>query len=103
MHNAEHGGQYGAIFMDPRREVLEGAANALGGLDIMIKNAGGISAGRIRATSPSEIEAMLNVDLLAPILLSLTALPSLRSGSCPDQRSRCHRIVPVHRISATAS
>jgi len=46
-----------------RALTLRQALDALGGLDILINNAGGVRAGRIEATSPSEIEAMLNVDL----------------------------------------
>lgn len=56
------------------------ALDALGGLDIPVNNAGGVRADRIEATSQSEIEAMLNVDLLAPILLTRAALLSLRAG-----------------------
>jgi len=65
-----------------RALTLKRALDALGGLDILINNAGGVRAGRLEATSQSEIEAMLNVDLVAPILLTRAALPALRaSGS----------------------
>ena len=63
-----------------RALTLRQALDALGGLDILVNNAGGVRADRIEATSQSEIEAMLNVDLLAPILLTRAALLSLRAG-----------------------
>ncbi len=61
-----------------RTETLQGALHALGGLDVLVNNAGGVRAGRLEATTEAEIEAMLTVDLLAPILLTRAALPSLR-------------------------
>jgi len=60
---------------------LQQVLDAFGGLDILINNAGGVRAGRLEVTSQSEIEAMLNVDLLAPILLTRAALPSLRAAA----------------------
>ena len=63
-----------------RTETLTGALEALGGLDILVNNAGGVRAGRLEATTEVEIETMLNVDLLAPILLTRAALPSLRAS-----------------------
>ena len=54
-----------------RAETLRGALDALGGLDILVNNAGGVRAGRLEVTTEAEIEAMLTVDLLAPILLTL--------------------------------
>jgi short-subunit dehydrogenase len=63
-----------------RTETLQGALRALGGLDVLVNNAGGVRAGRLEATTEAEIEAMLTVDLLAPILLTRAALPSLRAS-----------------------
>jgi uncharacterized oxidoreductase len=63
-----------------RTETLRRALDALGGLDILVNNAGGVRAGRLEVTTEAEIEAMLNVDLLAPILLMRAALPSLRAS-----------------------
>ena len=63
-----------------RTETLRHALDALGGLDILVNNAGGVRAGRLEVTTEAEIEAMLNVDLLAPILLTRAALPSLRTS-----------------------
>jgi len=63
-----------------RTRTLRHALDTLGGLDILVNNAGGVRAGRLEATSQKEIETMLNVDLLAPILLTRSALPSLRAS-----------------------
>jgi uncharacterized oxidoreductase len=63
-----------------RAQTLQRALDALGGLDILVNNAGGVRAGRLEATAEADIEAMLNVDLVAPILLTRAAMPSLRAS-----------------------
>jgi NAD(P)-dependent dehydrogenase (short-subunit alcohol dehydrogenase family) len=63
-----------------RAATLKQALEALGGLDILINNAGGVRAGRLENTSEAEIEAMVAVDLVAPILLTRAALPALRAS-----------------------
>src|SRR5271156_3038683 len=63
-----------------RAATLTQALDTLGGLDILVNNAGGVRAGRLENTTEAEIEAMVTVDLLAPILLTRTALPSLRAS-----------------------
>jgi short-subunit dehydrogenase len=66
--------------VEGRTETLRRALDALGGLDILVNNAGGVRAGRLEVTTEAEIEAMLKVDLLAPILLTRAALPSLHAS-----------------------
>jgi uncharacterized oxidoreductase len=63
-----------------RAVTLKEALTALGGLDVLINNAGGVRAGRLENTSETEIEAMVTVDLLAPVLLTRAALPALRAS-----------------------
>ena len=63
-----------------RAATLTQALDALGGLDILVNNAGGVRAGRLENTTEAEIEAMVTVDLLAPILLTRAALPALRAS-----------------------
>lgn len=63
-----------------RASMLEGARTHLGGLDILVNNAGGVRAGRLEATTEAEIRAMVEVDLIAPILLTRAALPALREN-----------------------
>jgi short-subunit dehydrogenase len=79
------GGQVWSIAADVataegRAATLQKARDALGGLDILVNNAGGVRAGRLEMTSEAEIEAMVTVDLLAPILLTRAALPTLRAS-----------------------
>jgi short-subunit dehydrogenase len=52
--------------------------DTLGGLDVLVNNAGGVRAGRLEATSERDIRAMIEVNLVAPILLTRAALPLLR-------------------------
>ena len=63
-----------------RAATLEAALAKLGGLDILVNNAGGVRAGRLEDTAESEIRAMIEVDLVAPILLTRSALPHLRAS-----------------------
>ena len=63
-----------------RAQTLKQALDAMGGMDILVNNAGGVRAGRLENTSEADIEAMVAVDLIAPILLTRAALPSLRVG-----------------------
>lgn len=63
-----------------RAATLKHALDALGGLDILVNNAGGVRAGRLENTPESELQAMIDVDLVAPILLTRAALPALRAS-----------------------
>ena len=63
-----------------RTQSLDKAIEALGGLDILVNNAGGVRAGRLEKTSEVEIRTMVEVDLVAPILLTQAALPHLRAS-----------------------
>ena len=65
---------------DGRARTLEAGLENLGGLDILVNNAGGVRAGRLEDTSEAEIRAMIEVDLVAPILLTRAALPHLRAS-----------------------
>ena len=68
------------------RDALIGRAVALlGGIDVLVNNAGGVRAGRLENTSEAELRAMIEVDLVAPILLTRAALPELRrAGEAPE-------------------
>ena len=64
-----------------RETTLKVALEKLGGLDILVNNAGGVRAGRLDDTTEAEIRAMIEVDLVAPILLTRAALPKLRAST----------------------
>jgi short-subunit dehydrogenase len=63
-----------------RERALAAALAWLGGLDILVNNAGGVRAGRLEDTAEGDILKMVDVNLLAPILLTRAALPSLRAS-----------------------
>jgi short-subunit dehydrogenase len=63
-----------------RKLTVTGCIDALGGIDILMNNAGGVRAGRLEDTTEAEITTMVTVDLLAPILLTRAALPQLRAN-----------------------
>jgi short-subunit dehydrogenase len=63
-----------------RTATIEQAVGLLGGLDILVNNAGGVRAGRLENTPEAELQAMIDVDLVAPILLTRAALPALRAS-----------------------
>ena len=63
-----------------RTAMLNAARQVFGRLNLLVNNAGGVRAGRLRNTKEAEIRAMIDVDLLAPILLTRVALPELRSS-----------------------
>jgi uncharacterized protein len=64
----------------PRRIVAEAAA-ALGGLDLLVSNAGIGWAGSFADMGESDIDALLDVNLRAPAHLAQAAIPYLRRGS----------------------
>jgi NAD(P)-dependent dehydrogenase (short-subunit alcohol dehydrogenase family) len=63
-----------------RARTLDGALRAMNGLDILVNNAGGVRAGRLDQIGEADIRAMVDVDLLAPIMLTRAALPILRES-----------------------
>ncbi len=63
-----------------RSRAVQAALDTFGGLDVLVNNAGVVRAGRLEATGEDEIRAMIDIDLLAPILLTREALPHLRAS-----------------------
>ena len=64
-----------------RETTLKFALDKLGGLDVLVNNAGGVRGGRLEDTTEAEIRIMIEVDLVGPILLTRAALPKLRASS----------------------
>lgn len=63
-----------------RTRLIETAIAELGGIDILVNSAGAVRAGRLEVITEGEIRAMMEVDLIAPILLTREALPHLRKS-----------------------
>ncbi|WP_168879318.1 SDR family NAD(P)-dependent oxidoreductase [Rhizobium sp. P28RR-XV] len=63
-----------------RALTLQEATEILDGLDVLVNNAGGVRAGRLENMAEEEIRTMVEVDLVAPILLTQAALPHLRAS-----------------------
>ncbi|MFL6053179.1 MAG: SDR family NAD(P)-dependent oxidoreductase [Actinoallomurus sp.] len=61
--------------------LVEQATAVLDGLDLLINNAGNVRAGELESISEDDINAMVAVDLLAPILLARAALPHLKAAT----------------------
>ncbi|WIV54087.1 SDR family NAD(P)-dependent oxidoreductase [Amycolatopsis nalaikhensis] len=82
---AERGGTAHVITADltadgePDRVVAE-AAETLGGLDVLINNAGNVRAAALEDIDVADIRAMIELNLLAPILTTRAALPHLRAA-----------------------
>ncbi len=61
--------------------VVGSAVGLLGGLDVLINNAGNVRAGRLDEVDTADILAMIALNLTAPILLTKAALPHLRAAA----------------------
>jgi 3-oxoacyl-[acyl-carrier protein] reductase len=59
---------------------VEEAAKALGGLDILVNNAGIARAGAFVDTTLEDIDALLHVNVRAPMLAAQAAIPHLKAG-----------------------
>jgi NAD(P)-dependent dehydrogenase (short-subunit alcohol dehydrogenase family) len=80
-----HGGSVRGVVADVTSEAgraasLQAALTGLGGLDVLVNNAGGVRASRLENTAAADIVAMVQVNLLGPVLLTRSALPHLRAG-----------------------
>jgi NAD(P)-dependent dehydrogenase (short-subunit alcohol dehydrogenase family) len=59
---------------------VEEAVQALGGLDILVNNAGIARMGAFVDTSLADIDALLHVNVRAPLLAAQAAIPHLKAG-----------------------
>jgi uncharacterized oxidoreductase len=75
-----HGIAANVATTEGRAATLKQALAALGGLDVLVNNAGGVRAGRLENTDEAQLQAMIDVGLTAPVLLTRAALPALRKS-----------------------
>jgi short-subunit dehydrogenase len=74
----------GDITDDPiRNAVLTAAQNQLGGLDLLVNNAGVGAIGPFRKASVTRLRRVMEVNFFAAVELIRSALPMLRSGNRP--------------------
>lgn len=66
-----------------RRRALSAARDGLGGLDILINNAGVAAHGRFVDASPERLRPIFELNFFAPVELIRAAIPMLRTGRQP--------------------
>jgi 3-oxoacyl-[acyl-carrier protein] reductase len=64
---------------DGGRELVERAAEALGGVDVLVTNGGGPKPGTFSTTSPDDHLSAIAQNLLSPIAMCHAALPTMRA------------------------
>jgi len=68
---------------DARHRALDAARTELGGLDIVINNAGIAAHGRFAESDPARVRPLFETNFFAPVELIREALPLLREGRQP--------------------
>jgi len=66
-----------------RTRALSAARDQLGGLDILINNAGVAAHGRFVDSDPNRVRPIMEVNFFAPVALTREAIPLLRAGHQP--------------------
>lgn len=86
--------------------LLRAAADAFGGVDVLVNNAGANRRGSIESYRADELANVVTVNLTAPIVLSRLALPYLRQSRAPaivNVASLAGRIPLVHEAVYSAT
>lgn len=86
--------------------LLAQAAERFGGIDILVNNAGANKRGPIERYTPEDLAAVVQVNLIAPIVLTRLALPYLRTrgaGAIVNVASIAGRIPVGHEAVYSAT
>jgi hypothetical protein len=86
--------------------LLDGAASELGGIDVLVNNAGVNHRGAVEDRTPAELSQIVAVNLMAPILLTRAVLPHLRrrgGGSIVNVASLAGRVPLPHEATYSAT
>jgi NAD(P)-dependent dehydrogenase (short-subunit alcohol dehydrogenase family) len=83
----------------------EQASGELGGIDVLVNNAGIPKRRRVDALDPETVEAVMTINYFSPIRLTLALLPELerRSGRIVNISSVAARLGPPSEAAYTAS
>jgi short-subunit dehydrogenase len=86
--------------------LLERAASELGGVDVLVNNAGVNHRGAVEERSAAELAEIVAVNLTAPILMTRAALPHLRrrgAGAIVNVASLAGRVPLPHEATYSAT
>ena len=83
-------------------ERVSDAVESWATVDLLVNNAGNVRAGRLELTSEADIRSMIDLNLVAPVLLTRALLPRLRAsaGQASADRASADRASIVLNISS---
>ena len=89
-----------------RRELIERTETELGPIDILVNNAGIEDVRRFEATTPENLERVVDVNLVAPMLMTRAVVPWMlerRDGHVVNIASAAGKLGPPYMASYSAS
>lgn len=92
--------------LDAAERLVDGAADALGGLDVLVNNAAIPKRRRVGDLTPADVEAVMRVNFTAPVRMTLRALPrwlAADRGMVVNVASLGGRLGIVHEAAYCAS
>lgn len=92
--------------LDAAEALAERAANALGGVDVLVNNAGAPKRRRVQDLAPAEAGEVMRLNYLSPVRLTLALLPGMIArggGHLVAVGSVAARLGPPHEAAYAAS